>query len=59
MRLRDDLELSVLAEFGDPALAEAVGAAWQQAFETLCNIMGIDPRPFDDLNDHLDREIDP
>lgn len=55
VRLRDELELSVLEEFGEPVLAEAVGAAFRYAYETLYAVMGIDPKPFDDLDDYLDQ----
>lgn len=39
--IRDDLELSVLAEFGDLEIAEAAGAAWQHAFEMICSVLGV------------------
>lgn len=55
MRLRDELELSVLAEFGDPVLAEAVGVAFRNLYEMLFSVMGIDPKPFDEFDDFLDQ----
>lgn len=50
MRIRDDLELSFLAETGDPALAEIVGIVWQQTYETICDICGIPAEALDELD---------
>lgn len=41
MNMRDDIELSVLAETGDVQLAEAVGVAFATAWEMLCAITGV------------------
>lgn len=54
MRIRDDLELSVLAESGDLASAEAVGFAWQTIYEAICAITGIPAEAMDRLDDVLD-----
>lgn len=54
MKLRDDLELSVLAEFGDPNLAEIVGVVYQQLYETLCDLIGIPAETIDQASDILD-----
>lgn len=54
MRPRDDLELSVLAEFGDPDLAEVVGIVYQQLYETLCDLIGIPAEAMDQASDILD-----
>jgi hypothetical protein len=43
MNLRDDIELSVLAETGDAHYAECVGAAFQYTQDAMCWAMGIDP----------------
>jgi hypothetical protein len=40
---RDELELKVLAEFGDADIAEYTGAVFQIVWETLATVMGIDP----------------
>lgn len=54
MRIRDDLELSFLAETGDPDLAEIVGIVWQQTYETICDICGIPAEAMDQASDILD-----
>ena len=41
MNMRDDIELSVLAETGDLALAERVGFALDYTQEMLCQVLGI------------------
>lgn len=41
MNMRDDIELSVLAETGDVQLAEAVGFAVATSWEMLCAIIGV------------------
>lgn len=56
MKFRDDLELSVLAEFG-PELAEAAGEAYQHCFDNLLHIMGFDPQDFKDFEDQLDLSL--
>lgn len=43
MNLRDDIELTMLAETGDADIAEASGLAVQTAVEQLCWCIGIDP----------------
>jgi len=41
VRIRDEIELQVLTDLGDVEIAEAAGAAWQQAYEALCGVCGI------------------
>ena len=43
MNLRDDIELTILADTGDVFIAEACGFAAQTAFEYMCWCLGIDP----------------
>lgn len=56
MRIRDDLELSVLAEFGDPDLAEIAGLVYEQLFDMLCSLCGVDPEPLQRFEEHMMRE---
>lgn len=53
MNLRDDVELLILAEFGDLTAAEAAGIAFQRVIDTLCELIGIDPAIFNDHNGDL------
>lgn len=49
MNMRDDIELSVLAETGDVALAERVGFALDYAFDALCVVTGVPVNPFREM----------
>jgi hypothetical protein len=46
MNIRDDLELTVLAEFGDLEFAEQVGIAIDTMFDAVCLIIGLDSELF-------------
>jgi hypothetical protein len=41
LNLRDDIELSVLAETGDVHAAEAVGIALDVTWRMLCDVCGV------------------
>lgn len=57
MRFRDDLELSLLTEYGTE-IAALIGDAWQRSFELLCELIGVDPRLFDEFEDTLEQAKD-
>lgn len=50
MNMRDDIELSVLAETGDLVMAERIGFALDYTQEMLCQVLGI---PFDFFREPL------
>jgi len=54
VRLRDDLELSLLTEYG-PEIAALIGDAWQRTYDLICELIGVDPRLFDEFEDTLEQ----
>ena len=46
MSIRDDIELMLLAETGDSLTAEAAGIAVDLAFDSLLQVIGLDPETF-------------